>query len=554
MKTLIAAVLLFALAPSVALAQQKHALVIGNGAYAGTGLPALKNPVNDASDIAAALKALGFEVDLVLNAGLDRMESAVDGLKRRLSASRSAYGLFFYAGHGVQANGRNYLIPVGGSIPSEAHLRERAVSLNVILDNLNEAGNELNMVVLDACRDNPFGWARSGTRSLSPLNRASSGTGGGSIVMYSAAAGQVAADGSGRNSPFAEQFLSSLKTPGLSVRDVFDKTGQGLHSATGGKQRPEFKSDYFAANSAYLGARPAAAQTAPPAPATNTAPAPAAANFPAAAPATTTNPAPAANMAPAAASSAALPAGFVRVEGGTFQMGSSSGQSDEKPVHAVTVKSFSMSKYPVTQKEWFDVMGTTVRQQRDKADRSRPIYGEGDNYPMYNVSWHHAIEYCNRRSKKEGLAPVYSGIGDNITFDRGANGYRLPTEAEWEYAAKGGRNQPYPAFEFSGSNSADEVAWYNKNSGNSTHPVDQKAPNALGLYDMSGNVWEWCWDWYGNYSSASQTDPVGASSGHDRVIRGGSWGSSGQFVRSAFRSFYSPSYRGFNLGFRILRP
>jgi formylglycine-generating enzyme required for sulfatase activity len=237
-------------------------------------------------------------------------------------------------------------------------------------------------------------------------------------------------------------------------------------------------------------------------------------------------------------------------------MGSDSRSSfdDEKPVHTVTVSSFSMSKYPVTQREWREVMGTTVRQQRDKADRSYSMGGEGDNYPMYYVSWHEAVEYCNRRSQKEGLAPVYSVTGDSITFDRSANGYRLPTEAEWEYAAKGGRNQPYPAFEYSGSNRADEVAWYKDNSGGGTHPVGKKAPNALGLYDMSGNVWEWCWDWHGSYSSASQADPVGASSGHYRVKRGGGWYLSVQHVRSASRSYSAPSSRFIYIGFRILRP
>jgi formylglycine-generating enzyme required for sulfatase activity len=173
---------------------------------------------------------------------------------------------------------------------------------------------------------------------------------------------------------------------------------------------------------------------------------------------------------------------------------------------------------------------------------------------MYYVSWHEAIEYCNRRSQKEGLAPAYRGSGDNIIFDRSANGYRLPTEAEWEYAAKGGRNQPYPAFEYSGSNSIGDVAWYDKKSGSSTHPVGQKAQNALGLYDMSGNVWEWCWDWYGSYPSASQAGPVGASSGHSRASRRGGWGNSDPVVRSAFRFHYAPSNRSYYLGFRILRP
>jgi len=200
-----------------------------------------------------------------------------------------------------------------------------------------------------------------------------------------------------------------------------------------------------------------------------------------------------------------VPANFVRVDGGTFQMGTASGgENNERPVHMVTVKSFSMSKYEVTQKEWFDVMGTTVRQQRDMGDRSWPLSGEGDNYPMYYVSWFEAVEYCNRRSIKEGLTPAYRGSGNNITCDWKANGYRLPTETEWEYAAKGGNKDPI-VYEYSGSNNAGAVAWYyDGNNGGSTKPVGIKAPNSLGLYDMSGNVWEWCWDWYGSYLDRSE--------------------------------------------------
>ena len=249
----------------------------------------------------------------------------------------------------------------------------------------------------------------------------------------------------------------------------------------------------------------------------------------------------------------AAPDGFARVEGGTFQMGdASSSDNDIRIAHSVTVKSFSLSKHPVTQKEWREVMGTTVRQQRDMADKTYSLYGEGDNHPMYYVSWHDAIEYCNKRSAKEGLTPAYTINGTNVTWDRDANGYRLPTEAEWEYAAKGG-NRDSAAYEYSGSDSADEVAWYDRNSGNRTHPVGRKAPNSLGLYDMSGNVWEWCWDWYSHYASRAQTDPAGASSGTIRVYRGGSWFSAAQLVQPAYRGYYAPSARYGNLGFRLAR-
>jgi formylglycine-generating enzyme required for sulfatase activity len=169
------------------------------------------------------------------------------------------------------------------------------------------------------------------------------------------------------------------------------------------------------------------------------------------------------------------------------------------------------------------------------------------------VNWYEAVEYCNRLSLKEGLTPAYRGSGDSIVCDFNATGYRLPTEAEWEYAAKAG-NKNYLSYEYSGGNSVERVAWHSGNSGNSTHPVGTKQPNDLGLYDMSGNVWEWCWDWYGSYSGGSQTDPRGASSGTSRVVRGGSWNSDAASVRSAIRRYNPPSNRRDYLGFRLVRP
>jgi hypothetical protein len=233
-------------------AQQKHALVIGNSNY--TGISKLNNPVNDANDMETALQGLGFTVDKVINGNLDQMETAVLDLKRRLGASRNTYGFFFYAGHGVQANGENYLIPItADNIRSETQLRERAVSLQFVLDSLNESGNELNMIVLDACRDNPFGWARSGSRGLSMVSRAPTG----SIVMYAAGAGQQASDGTGRNGLFTGYLLNNLGTPGLSVFDVFDRTMGNVINSTNGDQHPELSLRFAGASSTYLGLQPA---------------------------------------------------------------------------------------------------------------------------------------------------------------------------------------------------------------------------------------------------------------------------------------------------------
>ncbi len=240
---------------------------------------------------------------------------------------------------------------------------------------------------------------------------------------------------------------------------------------------------------------------------------------------------------------------YVFIRGGTFKMGStnlkvflSSAENDEKPAHSVTVSSFYMSKYEVTQKEYKSII------DRDPSDIGRGI---GDKYPVNNIDWYEAVEYCNALSKKEGLTPVYSGSGMSMRCNFNANGYRLPTEAEWEYAARGGNSSK--GYTYAGSNTIGNVAWYKDNSGSETHPVGTKQPNELGLYDMSGNVSEWCWDWYGNYSSSSQNDPSGASSDSSRVDRGGSWGHDASFSRSANRNRFIPVGRISILGFRVVR-
>jgi len=232
-------------------APQKYALVIGNAAYAGSAR--LKNPVNDANDMAATLQELGFTVDKVLDGGLDDMEKAIIRLKNRLSVSKNAYGFFFYAGHGVQSNGVNYLIPVGASISNENYLRERAVSVQTMLAELNDAGNELNVIVLDACRDNPFEWSRGrggGSRGLSVVSNQPAD----SILVYATSAGSVAADGDGRNGLFTSQLLKNIKTPGLEVSELFRVTGSDVSQVSERRQIPAIYNQFF--GRAYLGPKP----------------------------------------------------------------------------------------------------------------------------------------------------------------------------------------------------------------------------------------------------------------------------------------------------------
>ena len=213
------------------------------------------------------------------------------------------------------------------------------------------------------------------------------------------------------------------------------------------------------------------------------------------------------------------------VKGGTFTMGGTSEQgsdadSDEKPTHSVTVSGFYICKYEVTQALWKAVMG------------NNPSNWKGDNLPVEQVSWDDCQSFIR-----------------NLNALTGKN-FRLPTEAEWEFAARGGNNSR--GYKYAGSNNIGDVAWYDDNSGDKTHVVGTKSPNELGIYDMSGNVWEWCQDWFGSYSSASQTNPTGASSGSHRVLRGGSWNYNARNCRSSYRRNNAPGHRYFNFGLRLV--
>ena len=210
---------------------------------------------------------------------------------------------------------------------------------------------------------------------------------------------------------------------------------------------------------------------------------------------------------------------MIYVEGGTFLMGSTNGYSDERPVHSVTLDSYYIAETEVTQAQWYAVMG------------SNPSSYTGDNRPVESVSWDDAMEFCKKLSELTGKK------------------YTLPTEAQWEYAARGGNKSK--GYTYSGSNNIEDVAWYWDNS-SSHHAVKTKQPNELGIYDMSGNVWEWCLDWYGDYSSSSQKNPTGPMSGSRRVLRGGGWNYRASYCRVADRYYFTPSYRGSGYGFRVV--
>ncbi|MGM9970155.1 MAG: flavodoxin [Anaeroplasma sp.] len=253
--------------------------------------------------------------------------------------------------------------------------------------------------------------------------------------------------------------------------------------------------------------------------------------------------------------------GLILIKGGTFEMGSPETEAQreqDEMQHKVTLNDFYIGKYEITQKEYQEIMG------------ENPSNFKGEDLPVENITWYDAIEYCNRLSEKQGLTPVYTINGENVTWNRANNGYRLPTEAEWEYSARAGTTTP---FNTENSISADEANFYGhypygieenyfSQSNLETKPGEYRqtttkvgsfSPNKWGLYDIHGNVREWCFDYYGEYDTQNTDNPSGVTTGSLRINRGGSWNDYAKHMRSAYRSSLAPNQKMNNTGFRIAR-
>ncbi len=536
----------------IGLSASRVALVIGNSTYTPG---ALRNPVNDATDMAAALKQVGFTVTLLRDADKAQIDSAVDTLTQQLRQGPETVGLFYFAGHGTLVDGHNYLLPVGTTINTRTDVKHRAVAAEWVLERMEETGNALNLLILDACRDNPFArqW-RSGQQGLGTM---SPGQGKQTLIAFATLPGKVAADLSGgRNSPYTTHLLQHLGAPGLDVGEVFQRVRVGVKRDTGGQQTPQEWTTME--GKFYLGAAPEVV-TAPRLPERDpeeaawqmveqsthvedvkafvqaypkgrfaTAAALKLRQLQRAAAGTQV----AVGVPPEPVTSSgktlrnALGMEFVRIPAGELRMGSEdkNAYDDEKPVHTVRLtRAFYLGKYEVTQGQWQEVMG------------SNPSLSTGDaNRPVEQVSWDDVQAFLQRLNAREGGTP-----------------YRLPTEAEWEYAARAGSTTAY-----SFGTDAQQLgayAWHSANAGSTTHPVGQKQPNAWGLHDMHGNVLEWVQDWYGAYTAAPAVDPQGPAAGAYRVVRGGSWLGSAGGCRSASRGEAPPGLRDGGLGVRLLR-
>lgn len=246
------------------------------------------------------------------------------------------------------------------------------------------------------------------------------------------------------------------------------------------------------------------------------------------------------------------PEGFSRLSAGEFAMGSPDnelGRENDETQRDVTIsQDFYIGITEVTQAQWVSVMGTNPSR-----------FSECDECPVERINWHDAVDYCNALSTAEGLIPAYKVDGMSVDWEQDSDGYRLPTEAEWEYACRAGSNAAFSSGNITNTDCSpldpnlDEIGWYCGNASERTQGVGQKAPNSWGLHDMSGNVYEWCWDWYDEYPSGPSTDPIGPQEGSYRVARGGGWYYVARRCRSADRDWFVTDHRYDRMGLRIAR-
>jgi formylglycine-generating enzyme required for sulfatase activity len=508
------------------------ALIIGNAAYPDASTP-LSTTIRDARALADELRRSEFEVDLKENIGKEEMQRAIDAFNGKIRSGMAA--LFYFSGYGIQAARQTYLIPINAQVWSEADLRRDGISADGLLAEMNRRGAKVKIVIIDAARRNPFERRfRASAAGLSAIDAPE-----GTLAMYSAGPGKLINESGGTNSIFVSELIRELRGPNLTAEGVFNRARIGVSRATNNQQVPWVVSSLvqefsFGSRSVTSGPSPA------PTPTPTSAPTPA----PAPPPATTSTPAP--TPSPTATASGeplrsdAKPGDSFRdcqgcgemviMPTGAFDMGSNT--EYENPAHRVTIaKPFAIGRYEVTFDEW----DRCVEEKGCKAQPDDREWGRGDR-PVINMSWLDAKAFVAWLSQKTGQT------------------YRLPSEAEWEYAARAGTNTPFWWGRDVGSRQAN-CRECNTGSGQQTSPVGSYKPNSFGLYDTAGNAAEWVEDcWNDSYRGAPK-DGSAWSSGQCRlrVLRGGAYDSASKYVRSTARFRYDTDVRYSANGFRVLR-
>jgi formylglycine-generating enzyme required for sulfatase activity len=650
---------------------QRYALVIGNSNY-GAGIGVLKNPVNDAKDMSAMLTKKQFKVTTLTNANKRQMKQGIAAFTKKLN-EKNAVGLFFYAGHGVEVAGRNYLIPLGVTIEGEGDVEFEAIDAGRVMGGMEVAGNNLNMVILDACRNNPFSRSfRSASRGLARMDPPK-----GSLILYATSPGDVASDGKGRNGLFTQHLLKAMNTPGITVEKVFKTTANKVYKSSNKKQLPwqsgvMLGDFYFTINAvqaetvsinpvesnsnqaeiifwdgiknettpdffrSYLSQYPEGlyAQLAkikiqrdgkivvvePPKPPQQTTAHLTIKSSPDNAKIRILNIVPrfqqGMELKPgryhieisktgykrhtewielskegkvhsvvltAQSSAVSVPVkpqrqsgnqpAMANIAAGCFQMGSPSWENDrddDERQHRVCVDTFRMGLKEVTKAEFRQfVRATGYRTEAEKNIQKKGCYAYSSSANKWD--WRAGKYWDNVGFNQNEQHPVvcvsWNDIQHYISWlnSQSTGGYRLPTEAEWEYAARGGTQTPY----FWGSavdakackyGNVDDKNWSNKfpcNDGYKyTTPVGRYRANNFGLYDISGNVWEWtCSEYDKNYKGGEKQclGKNNASNGDLLVARGGSFNDTPRRLRMDNRYGYWPWERLDHWGFRLAR-
>ena len=457
--------------------QKRKAVVIGMSDYGESR--SLNNTLNDASDMAEVFTKLGFEVTLLKNNDLRNLKANLANWYGSIEGNDMA--VFYFAGHGMEVNGENYLVPVGAELNSQTDVEYNTLNVNQVLGNMNERRVSMKLLVLDACRDNPF--KRSWSRGSEEKGLAQMSAPKGTYIAFAASPGFTAQDGGNyqlTNGVFTYYLKQEILKPGVSIDEIFNNVTGDVSNLTHDQQTP-FKNSSLTKTFYFI--LPSSNEKLMPTPAVVV-------NKPESFSAPVIDK-PVVNNKRNGESYSPDGIELVYVEGNG------------------AIKGFYIGKYEITQAQWMDIMG------------SNPSKFKGDNLPVERVNWNDAQEFLNQLNVKTG------------------RNYRLPTNAEWQFAAQGGGLSK--GYTYSGSNNINDVAWYEKNSGGRTHPIGTKTPNELGIYDMSGNVWEWCQDWNDN-------------SKQFRVDRGGSWDYFAVGCTVLYRYSDNSVSRFNDLGFRVVLP